>query len=104
MAYTDYIVHAMSELTGGGTLRERLMKACLINLVNMDVKELPSTIRKEFRQFRREITRVNRGEDALSVEATIASMNESEVQAMIDKIISMYDLAMRQDKSHINYA
>jgi hypothetical protein len=101
MSYAAYkFQKAMGELTGRGSLRERLLNAYMINLINVEKDDLPVAVWREFEQFRNDMTRIKHGESTLSVEATVASMNESEVKDMADKIIIMYDIVTKSEQSH----
>lgn len=98
MSYVRYkFQKAISELSRTGSLRDRLVNAYIVNLMYLDVNELPDGIRDDFKRFKCDITRISPGEGALDVETTVQAMDESSIKNMVEMLFRMYDYVTEQD-------
>lgn len=89
---------AIHSLAGPGTQRERLLNAYVYNIIHVEPEKVPAEIQDELRQFERDITRVEAKGSEGSVQATVNAMDDTEVNRMIKRIISMYDTITRHEK------
>jgi len=89
---------AIHSLAGPGLQRERLVSAYVYNLIHVKPEDVPADIRDKLRQFQHDITRVEaKGGEGL-VQATVNSMDDTEVNRMIKRIISMHDAITRHEE------
>ena len=86
---------AIRSLAGPGTQRSCLLNAYVESIIFVQPDEVPEEIQDELRQFTRDITRVDAKGDEGSVQATVNTMDEAEVDRLIDRIISMHDTITR---------
>ena len=89
---------AMHSLAGPGSQRERLVNAYVYNIIHVKPEEVPAEIQDELRQFEHDITRVEAKGGEGSVQATVSAMDDSEVNRMIERIISMHDTITRHEE------
>lgn len=86
---------AIHELTAAGPQRERLINAYRNNLTYLETEDLPELLHGPFTQFRSQITRLEPAGDKGRVIVTVEAMNDHEISAMVEKIISMYETMLR---------
>lgn len=100
MTYVRYkFQKAINELSRDGSLGQRLINAYLVNLMHIDLNELPDAVRNDFAKFKNRIIKNRQGESYLTVESIIKHMAEADIQRLVDELYKMYAMISKQDKS-----
>lgn len=100
MTYVRYkFQKAINELSRDGSLGQRLINAYLVNLMHIDLNELPDEVRNDFAKFKNRIIHNRQGESYLTVESIIKHMDEADIQRLVDELYKMYAMISKQDKS-----
>ncbi|MDB5841822.1 MAG: hypothetical protein JWQ23_3774 [Herminiimonas sp.] len=86
---------AMHTLASRESQRDRLLRAYKLNLMQLDQKDVPKEIRDEFSQLTRNIGRFPVQEGECIIKRTVESLEDNEIELMIDSIIRMYDAVAR---------
>lgn len=89
---------AIRSLAARGTKRARLVDSYVYHIIHVKPEQVPEEIQDELRQFERDITRVQAKGDEGSVQATVNTMDDDEVDRLIDRIISMHDTITRHQE------
>jgi hypothetical protein len=85
---------AVWHLTGGGTQRERLVKACGPALLELNRKEIPRQLHEEFDEFL-QLMGWNCQHYKPRPLDSVASMNDAEVTQAVARILAIYDHVTR---------
>ncbi len=86
-------------MSRGGSLGECLINAYLVNLMHIDLTELPDAVRNDFITFKNRIIQNRQGENYLTVESIVKHMDEADVQRLVDTLFKMYDTVTKHDES-----
>lgn len=98
MTYARYkFQKAINELSRDGSLRERLLDAYLVNLMHIDLTDLPETVRNDFLKFKYQLIQNRQDENYRMVESTLKRMDESDVKRLINALFTMYEVIAKQD-------
>lgn len=86
---------AISELSRSGSLHERLINAYLVNLVHLQIEELPDEVRTPFLAFKDGISRLERENYGSPVTSGADSVLDADVTNMVNALFEMYDAIRR---------
>ncbi len=85
---------AMRTLNGSGAPKDRLIGA-FDTIMLLRPEEVPEERQKDFDRFIQEMTRIAPEGDEGPVHATVSSMDDDEVDRMIERIVSLHDTIER---------
>ena len=88
--HVDSFFSAVSVLVGHGNIKQRLIRAYEDNLAKIDEAGLPKTIRKSFREPRREMNRVEPLNGEGTVCASVRKMSVYEADRCAQLMVDMY--------------
>lgn len=92
---------AVHSLAGQGTQKERLIGAVAYSLIHIRPEnDLPEEMHVEFNEFMRSITSVAAKGNEGSIQATVNTLDEVDINRAVEKIISFYDTVCRQIDAH----
>lgn len=98
---SDYgweIFHSATlSLVGSGSQRERLV-AAYRRIILVIIEDVPPELRDILQTLKQNITRVEAKDEEGRIQATVDSMEDTEVDQMTEHIISMYDTITRYQK------
>lgn len=98
MTYARYkFQKAISELSRNGSLRERLIDAYLINLMHIDLTDLPESVRNDFFKFKYRIVQNRQNDNSRMIESAFNRMEESDIKRLTDALFTMYAVIAKQD-------
>jgi hypothetical protein len=100
MSYAEEKLYAaVRTLTSSDPVRERLISACVYNLIHVHQRgeeSLPEEARRDFTQLWQTVTRVEaRGEEG-KVRASVEAMDDQAVTEAVDCILRMFIAVTRQ--------
>jgi hypothetical protein len=93
---------AVQQLAKSGTQRDRLANAITENMLLLRLKDLPFEIRKDFSKLLNGINWEQVVDKRLTVRERLDSINDAEIDLMIDSILDMYDSVTRYQPLKIN--
>lgn len=88
--HVDSFFSAVSVLVGHGNIKQRLIRAYEDNLAKIDEAGLPRSIRKPFRELRRELNRVEPQNGEGPVCASVRKMSVYEADRCAKLMVDMY--------------
>lgn len=92
----EQLFRAMYALAGEGPRKERLVNAMTAGLIHIDPEEdLPEELHDEFKRFLSEINYTAAKTNEGTIQATVATYNDAQVDSAIEKIIGFYDAVSR---------
>lgn len=72
--------------------REWLASNYMYHLIHLQDTDIPLEIKREFLEFKRDLTKVHaQGVDS-SLQATVSKMNDAEAGKMIERVVRMYNV------------
>lgn len=99
MSYALYKFHkAILSLYGTDLQKKQwLASSYMHHIVHLRDIDLPEPLREEFQELRDRLTRVSAEGPITTLEETVKTMNNSEVNTIIDRIVVMYDRIRRYE-------
>ncbi|HDX9049591.1 TPA: hypothetical protein ROW14_001930 [Yersinia enterocolitica] len=88
---------AVYNLAGQGTQRERLLNAFVDHLINIKPEiDLPEYLREKFTELATSLNNKSASGSEGTAQATISTLNESEISQAVHSIIDIYDSLCRE--------
>jgi hypothetical protein len=101
MSYALYKFHKAILSLDGTELQPRqwLASSYMHHIVNLRDHDLPEPVRRDFEELRGTLTRVAADGPAETLEQTVKSMDNAEVNSVIDRIIAIYDSIRQHERA-----